>query len=69
VFLSEVWWGEPIGLLPVDERFFDLYFVHLHLAQFDSKTCTLWPLPYGRGHKDKNKNLPDKEKLSGMGPV
>jgi hypothetical protein len=41
----------------------------LHLAQFDSKTCTLWPLPHGRGHKDKNKNLPDKEKLSGMGPV
>jgi hypothetical protein len=69
VFLSEVWWGEPIGLLPVDERFFDLYFAHLHLAQFDSKTCTLWPLPHGRGHKDKNKNLPDKEKLSGMGPV
>src|SRR5271170_2038488 len=69
VFLSEVLWGEPIGLLPVNERFFNLYFAHLHLAQFDSKTCTLCPLPHGRRHKDKNKNLPDKEKLSGMGPV
>jgi transposase InsO family protein len=69
VFLSEVLWGEPIGLLPVDDRHFILYFAHLPLARFDSKTCTLCPLPHGNGHKDKNKNLPDKKKLSDMCPV
>src|SRR6201988_4770922 len=64
VFLSEVLWGEPIGLLPVNDRHFTVYFAHLPLARFDSRTCTLSPLCSGNGHK--NKNLPKKEKLSGM---
>ena len=67
VFLSEVLWGEPIGLLPVNDRHFTVYFAHLPLARFDSRTCTLCPLCSGNGHK--NKNLPKKEKLSGMRPV
>jgi putative transposase len=69
VFLSETLWGEPIGLLPVDDRHYIIYFAHLPLARFDSKACTLCPLPHGNGHKDQNKNLPKKEKLSDMCPV
>ena len=67
VFLSEVLWGEPIGLLPVDDRTFTVYFAHLPLARFDSKTCTLARLPADSRAKDKN--LPKKEKLSDMCPV
>ncbi len=69
VFLSEVLWGEPVGLLPVDDRTFTIYFAHLPLARFDSKTCTLAPLSAARRTKDKNKNLPNKEKMSDMCPV
>jgi hypothetical protein len=83
VFLSEVLWGEPIGLLPVDDDRFTVYFAHLPLAQFDARTCKLSPLPdrsrvkhalSGSGQacpdpESKNKNLPDKEKVSGMCPV
>jgi transposase InsO family protein len=83
VFLSEVLWGEPIGLLPVDDETYTVYFAHLPLARFDARTCKLSPLPkHGRdkdrgsgpgqacpGPEDQNKNLPDKENVSGMCPV
>ena len=69
VFLSEVLWGEPVGLLPVDDRTFTVYFAHMPLARFDCKTCKLSRLPEGRRDTNKNKNLPNKEKLSDMCPV
>jgi len=83
VFLSEVLWGEPIGLLPVEDGTYTVYFAHLPLARFDARACKLSPLPNGSrekyhvsgpgqacpGPEDKNKNLPEKEKLSGMCPV
>jgi transposase InsO family protein len=84
VFLSEVLWGEPIGLLPVDDQTYTVYFAHLPLARFDARTCKLSPLPANNGTakhapsgsgqacpepESKNKNLPEKEKLSGMCPV
>ena len=85
VFLTEVLWGEPIGLLEVDDGMFQIYFAHLPLIGFDSKSCKLVPLPnrartgaapFGGGQAcpppdNKNKNLPDKEKekVSGMCPV
>src|SRR5260370_39657583 len=37
VFLSEVLWGERIGLLPEDERLFTKYFAHRPLAPLDSQ--------------------------------
>lgn len=64
VFLSEVLWGEPIGLLPINKESFIIYFAHIPLARFHATTCTLFPLH----HRDKNKNLPDKEKMSGICP-
>ncbi len=69
VFLSEVLWGEPVGLLPIDDRTFTVYFAHMPLARFDCKTCKLSRLPEGRRDTNKNKNLPNKEKLSDMCPV
>ena len=83
VFLSEVLWGEPIGLLPAADGIHTVYFAHLPLAQFDAKSCKLVPLPHRSRVKDafcgsgqacpepqsKNKNLPDKENVSGMCPV
>jgi len=81
VFLSEVLWGEPIGLLPINKESLMIYFAHLPLARLHAATGTLFPLRQRDKHAlsgpaqactgpdSKNKNLPDKEKLSGMCPV
>jgi putative transposase len=45
VFLSEVLWGEPIGLLPTDDRWFTVYFAQIPIARFDSKQLRVTPLP------------------------
>ena len=45
VFLSEVLWGEPVGLLPVDDRWFTVYFGQFPIARFDSKQLRVMPLP------------------------
>ena len=40
VFLSEVLEGERVGLLPLDERYYEVYFAAFPLARFDShKLC------------------------------
>ena len=44
VFLSEVLWGEQVGLLPEDERWFTIYFAQLPLARFDSHQLQVRPL-------------------------
>ena len=69
VFLSEVLWGEPIGLLPVDQDSFMVYFAHLPLARFHHRMLRVTPLSE---NKNKSKNLSQqgkKQKLSGMCPV
>jgi putative transposase len=45
VFLSEVLWGENVGLLPEDGRWFTIYFAQLPLARFDSQKLQVAPLP------------------------
>jgi len=45
VFVSETLAGEPIGLEPIDDRWYTIYFAELALAQFDSRTLTLHRLP------------------------
>jgi putative transposase len=37
VFLSEVFWGERIGLLAEDDRWFTIYFAEIPVARFDSQ--------------------------------
>ncbi len=65
IFLTQVLGGEPIGLLPINKEMFTIYFAHLPLARLHTSTGTLFPIK----QRDKNKNLPNKEKLSGMCPV
>jgi putative transposase len=44
VFVSETLTGEPIGLLPVDERIYMVYFAAFPIACFDSQRRTILPL-------------------------
>ena len=83
IFLTEVLWGESVGLLPIGNNLFNIYFAHQPLVGFDPSRGKLvklnnpgWPkhAPFGSGQacpdpKSKNKNLPEKEKVSGMCPV
>jgi hypothetical protein len=45
VFLTEVLWGENVGLLPPDDRWFTIYFAQYPLARFDSHKLAVMPLP------------------------
>jgi len=69
IFLTEVLWGEPIGLLPTSDGLLTIYFADRPLIGFDSLRGKLVPLNHPAWPKDKNKNLPNKEKMSGMCPV
>jgi hypothetical protein len=44
VFLSEVLWGEPVGLLPVDDGVYTVYFAHVPLALFYEPMLRVMPL-------------------------
>jgi len=68
VFLSEVLWGERIGLLPEDDRWFTIYFAHLPLARFDSQKLQVTPLPKTRSSDTVAAGEAD-QKVSGMCPV
>ena len=82
VFVSEVLWGERIGLLPVDEHCYTVYFAQFPIARFDSRHAYLTPLPKqglttktvaGKGEASPSPaphplNLKD-QKVSGMCPV
>lgn len=81
VFLSEVLWGERIGLLPRDERWFTIYFAQMPLAEFDSQQGKILPLRktpgfYVEGAREGEVSpspaplpLENQEKVSGMCPV
>jgi transposase InsO family protein len=45
VFLSETLVGEHVGLEPMDERWYSIYFADFVLARFDSWNCTVHRLP------------------------
>src|SRR6266851_778134 len=54
VFLSEVLWGERVGLLPEDERWYTMYFAQFPIARFDSQELRVTPLPKTQGwYKDR----------------
>jgi transposase InsO family protein len=50
VFVSEVLWGERLGLLPVDDRWFTVYFAQCPIARFDSQHAFLLPLNKATEH-------------------
>ena len=81
VFVSEVLWGERVGLLPMDDRWFTIYFAQIPIARFDSQMLRVVPLPKAEGlYKDAGAGeespspaphplgLTD-QKVSGMCPV
>jgi Integrase core domain len=43
VFLTETLIGESIGLLPVDDRFYTVYFAAFPIARFDSRRLVIVP--------------------------
>jgi hypothetical protein len=45
VFLSETLMGERIGLQPIDDRWYTIYFAQFPLGRFDSRTRTVQRLP------------------------
>ena len=45
VFLSETLMGERVGLEPIDERYFTIYFAEFPLGRFDSYQLQVNPLP------------------------
>ena len=71
VFLSEVLWGERVGLLPFDDGCHTVYFAYVPVALFEERTRKTYRLPTSRGEQTRQQqkqqqNLPDKEKTSGM---
>jgi transposase InsO family protein len=82
VFLSEVLWGEPVGLLPVDDHWYTIYFAQFPIARFDSRQLRVLPLKKakefgitGAGEGDASPSPaphplnPAEQKVSGMCPV
>ncbi len=49
VFLSETLMGERIGLEPIDDRWYTIYFAEFPLGRFDSRTRTVHRLPAALG--------------------
>ncbi len=45
VFLTEVLAGERVGLLPLDDRWFTIFFAEFPIARFDSHRRKIVPLP------------------------
>ena len=82
VFLSEVLWGERVGLLAEDERWFTIYFAQFPIARFDSQQLCVRPLQrtkgFGRVSAGEGNTSPspaphpltnEEQNVSGMCPV
>ena len=61
VFLSETLIGELIGLLPVDDRFYTVYFAAFPIARFDSHKRVIVPLAK---HADFEGGIAGEEEVS-----
>jgi putative transposase len=82
VVVSQLLWGEQVGLLPVNERWFTIYFAQFPIARFDSRRLRVWPLPQeenvdiaeaGDGEASPSPAphplMQAEKKVSGMSPV
>ena len=78
IFLSEVLWGEPVGLLPVDRGCYTVYFANVPVAGFDPRLGTTYRLPKPTprravpppaGQRTAKQKPYEKEKMSDMCPV
>lgn len=64
VFLSEALWSERIGLLPMEDDWFMVYFATVPVARFTSRHHRVLPLLKPKVQKPSNKG-----EVSGMSPV
>ena len=82
VFLTEVLWGERIGLLPRDQRWFEIYFAQWPIADFDTRHLRVVPrrkpLGFDMDKAGEGEASPspaphplatEEKKVSGMCPV
>jgi transposase InsO family protein len=82
VFLSEVLWGEPVGLLAEDDRWYTIYFARFPIARFDSRQLRVLPLKKAKEYDEANAGegeaspspaphplKQEEKKVSGMCPV
>jgi transposase InsO family protein len=80
VFISETLLGERIGLEPIDDRWYTIYFAQFPLGRFDSRTHTVHRLPapgFSRADAGEGEPPPSPaphpqnpdQKLSTMSPV
>ena len=60
VFLSEVLIGEPVGLEPIDERYFTVYFAEFPLGQFDSYRLQM--NPFSKKEKSGQPSCPREQR-------
>jgi hypothetical protein len=65
IFLSEVLWGERVGLLPIDERWYTVYFADVPLARFDSRRRRVLPLPPEKKPEGGSAAEPDRFNMAG----
>jgi len=65
VFLSEVLWGERVGLLQENDRWFTVYFAQHPIALFDSRQLRVAPLLTNSPGPSIERN----QKVSDMRPV
>ena len=54
VFLSEALIGESVGLEPLDERYFTVYFAQFPLGRFDSQQMKVEPLPAPKRNQQRS---------------
>ncbi len=54
MFLSETLSHERIGLLPVNDRYYRVYFAAVPLALFDSYKLRIQPLPADEDEDDES---------------
>lgn len=66
IFLTHLLWGESIGLLPIGNNLFNIYFHQRPLVGFDPSRSKLVPLNHPSWPTQKNKKLPEKENVSEM---
>jgi putative transposase len=69
IFLSEILWGERVGLLPEDDRWFTIYFAQLPLARFDSRKLQVTPLPKTGGFDTTHAEQEDSSSSSVPNPL
>ena len=69
VFLSEVLWGERIGLLPMEDDWFTVYFAQVPVARFTSRWHRVLPLLKPKAHRPNKQAARTGSREASLDPV